>query len=406
MQERGAKRLRLMRFLCVICVIGLLLATGACTAEAVQDPVAVGAGSPDPVNDRIFRVATVAEGLQNPWSIAFLPSGEILITERPGRLRIVRSGVLDPRPVEGVPEVRGRGQGGLMDVLPHPDFESNHLLYMSISKPRDAGREGTTAVIRGRFEGGRLRDVEQIFEAQAWTTSVVHLGSRLMFDSERHLFVTVGDAGVDPDLLARHPAQDRSNHFGTIVRLHDDGRVPADNPFVGRTPFLPEIWSFGHRSLLGLALDPYTGNIWESESGPQAGDEINLIEGGRNYGWPVIGYGVNYGTARVPIHHGSARDGMEQPRAYWIESVAPSGLMVYTGDEFSTWQGDLFAGSLAGERLIRLTLEGDRVVEQHVVLDDLGRIRDVREGPDGLIYVAIDSQSGGLTRVLRLEPGE
>ncbi len=349
-----------------------------------------------------YRVVTVAEGLVNPWALAFLPDGDMLITERPGRLRIFRNGVLLPDPVSGVPEVHARGQGGLLDLALHPEFASNRLVYLSYSKPLPDG-QSTTAVIRGRFENDRLNDVEELFEAVTRGNNG-HYGSRLAFDGKGYLFITVGDRQIPPrgDLEA-HPAQDLSNHHGTVIRLHDDGRVPADNPFVGRAGALPEIWSYGHRNAQGLAFHPQTGDLWLTEHGPQGGDELNLILPGRNYGWPVIGYGVNYGTGS-PIHRSTHREGMEQPMHYWVPSIATSGLLFYTGDRFPWWKGNLFSGGLAGEQVARLTLEGRRVVGEETILTEYGRIRDIRQGPDGLIYLAVDHRRGAEMNILRVEP--
>jgi glucose/arabinose dehydrogenase len=346
----------------------------------------------------------VAEGLVNPWSIAFLPDGDLLITERPGRLRVVRNGVLQPEPIAGVPEVRARGQGGLLEVALHPDFASNRLVYLAFSKPNADGGEGTTAVVRGRLENDRLSDVQEIFEARAWSSGGNHFGSRLAFDGRGYLFITVGDRGVRPDLAtaSSHPAQDLTNHQGTVIRLHDDGRVPADNPFVGRSDALPEIWSYGHRNLQGLSFHPETGDLWETEHGPQGGDELNLIQPGRNYGWPVIGFGVNYGGD--VIHRSTSQQGLEQPVHHWVPSIATSGLLFYTGDQFPAWRGNLFVGGLGGQQLARLTLDGQRVASEETLMEGVGRIRDIRQGPDGFIYLALDDRRGGETAVVRLEP--
>ncbi len=358
-----------------------------------------------------YRMVTVVDGLQDPWSIAFLPGGEMLVTERTGDLRIVHDGVVHPDPIEGVPEVRFQGQGGLLDVVLHPDFQSNQLIYLSFSKPNDDSSEGTTAVVRGRLDGHSLVDVEEIFQAEAWSASGSHFGSRLAFDPDGYLFITVGDRGVSPMSVPveDHPAQDLTNHIGSTIRLHDDGSVPDDNPFVGRDDALPEIWSYGHRNSQGMAIHPVTGDVWQTEHGPQGGDELNLILPGRNYGWPVIGYGVQYGGSH--FHEGTHREGMEQPVTYWTPSIATSGLMIYTGDRFPEWSGHIFAGGLAGQQLHRIALEegehGYEIqrMERRPLLFGVGRIRDVREGPDGLIYVALDDrQGGGTTPILRLEP--
>jgi aldose sugar dehydrogenase len=351
-----------------------------------------------------YRVVTVAEGLVNPWSIAFLPGGDMLLTERPGRLRIVRKGKLLPAAVDGLPKVFAEGQGGLLDVVPHPNFASNRLLYISYSKPGAAPTQSNTAVIRGRFENDRLTGVQQIFESVAQGRG--HYGCRLAFDRNGYLFLTLGDRQVAPSgNLDAHPAQDLSNHHGVIVRIHDDGRVPADNPFVKRAGALPEIWSYGHRNPQGLAIHPGTGEIWANEHGPQGGDELNLIQPGRNYGWPVIGFGVNYQTGQA-IHSGTHREGMEQPVKVWVPSIGISGLMFYTGDRFPRWKGNLFAGGMAGALLSRLTLEGQRVTGEETLVQRQGRIRDVRQGPDGYIYLAIDNREGQPTPVVRLEPAE
>lgn len=351
--------------------------------------------------EHAFRTVVVANGLEHPWSIAFLPSGDFLVTERPGRLRLVRAdGTVEPEPIGGVPEVFARGQGGLLDVVLHPEYEQNQLVYLSYSKPGPDG--ATTAVIRGRFDGEKLNDVEEIFEANAWSTGGNHFGSRLAFDRDGYLFLTVGDRGARPELGTgpNHPAQSLANHQGTVIRLHEDGRVPSDNPFVGQPGVLPEIWSYGHRNLQGLAIQPETGYLWDLEHGPQGGDELNRVLPGRNYGWPVIGYGVQYGGS--PIHDGTALEGMDQPVHYWVPSIATSGLTFYKGDIFPEWTGDAFVGGLAGQHVVRLELDGDRVVATQKLLEDLGqRIRDVRTGADGFLYVVTDSDNA---QVLRLEP--
>lgn len=351
-----------------------------------------------------YRVVTVADGLENPWAMAWLPNGDMLVTERPGRLRIVRNGRLLPDPVPGLPEVRRGGQGGLLDIALHPNFASNRLIYLSYSKANADDSEGTTAVIRGRWENDRLTNVEEIFEAKAWTRGRGHHGSRLAFDRNGYLYITVGDRQAPPaGNLEAHPAQDLSNHHGVVIRLHDDGRVPADNPFVSREGALQEIWSYGHRNQQGLVIHPETGDIWATEHGPQGGDELNLIQSGRNYGWPVVGYGVNYrsGTA---IHSGTHRDGMEPPVHVWVPSIATSGLLLYTGNAFPDWRGNLFVGGMAGEQLARLTLDGQRVLNEETLAQRLGRIRDVRQGPDGFIYLAIEDRGGAPTAIVRLEP--
>lgn len=349
-----------------------------------------------------FRLVPVAEGLVHPWSIAFLPGGDMLITERPGRLRIVRNGRLLEQPVEGVPTVLFRGQGGLLDVVPHPNFATNRLLYLSYSKPV-TDSAATTAVARGRFENDRLVDVQDIFVADT-RPGTGHFGSRLAFDRNGFLFITVGDRMAPPrGELEAHPAQDLSNHHGKVIRLHDDGRVPADNPFVGREGAKPEIYSYGHRNMQALAVHPTTGDVWLTEHGPQGGDELNLVRAGANYGWPVVGYGVNYrsGTA---IHSGTTREGMENPAFVWVPSIGVSGMAIYTGDKFPEWRGSVLAGGMAGEQLVRLTLDGQRAELAEILVRRQGRVRDVRQGPDGFVYLAIDHRQGQPTSVLRMEP--
>ncbi len=335
------------------------------------------------------------------------------MTEKPGRLRIVRNGVLQPEPISGTPEVRAQGQGGLLDVVLHPDFESNRLIYLSFSKPNEDASEATTAVVRGRLEGDRLQNVEEIFEAKAWASGGAHFGSRLAFDAQGYLFITVGDRGASPAMETAflHPAQDLTNHQGTIVRLHDDGRVPTDNPFVGQADALPEIWSYGHRSPQGLAIHPETGDMFMSEHGPQGGDELNLVLPGRNYGWPVIGYGTNYGGTR--LYSTREVSGMEQPLQHFTPSIAPSGLMVYTGDRFPEWKNSVFMGGMAHPQIARMPLVGEGedlyigVLERPPLMLGFGRVRAITQGPDDLIYVAIDDRrGGGLTPIVRLEPGE
>lgn len=354
-----------------------------------------------------FRVVTVAEGLENPWSMAWLPNGDLLVTERPGRLRLVRDGSLVDEPISGVPEVRAQGQGGLLDVVLHPDFASNGLVYLSFSKPNADASEATTAVVRGRLDRQRhaLVDVEEVFEADAWAEGSAHFAGRMVFDGDGHLFLSVGDRGADPNLLEDQPAQSLASHQGTVIRLHDDGRVPDDNPFVGRSDAHPEIWSYGHRNPQGLALHPRTGELWSSEHGPRGGDEVNVVRRGANFGWPVVSYGINYsGTI---FTRRTEAEGMEHPLYVWVPSIATSGLAIYDGDRFPWWRGSVFVGGLAGEQLSRLTFDGHRAVSEEVLLDgEIGRVRDVRQGPDGNLYVAIDDRSGQPTPIVRLEPVE
>lgn len=304
----------------------------------------------------------------------------------------------------------GREQAGMRDVALHPDFATNRLLYLSYTKPGPDSL-GTLAVVRGRFENDRLSDVEEVFHASAngnGTDRSSMWGGRLAFDANGYLFITLGDrqwpsAG---DLTA-HPAQDLSNHNGSTVRLHDDGRTPHDNPFVGQVGARPEIWTYGHRNAQGLAVHPETGDVWLNEHGPQGGDELNLIRPGLNYGWPVVGYGVNYTTGSA-IHEGTHLDGMEAPVHIWVPSIGVSGMQFIEGSRFPNWRGDMLVASLRGQRLVRLTLDGQQVVREETLIRGIGRIRDVREGPDGYIYLAIDGDARGFdgapTPIVRLDP--
>jgi glucose/arabinose dehydrogenase len=340
-----------------------------------------------------FRVETLTRGLEHPWAVAFLPDGDFLVTERPGRLRLVRAdGSLVEEAVSGLPEIRAQGQGGLLDVALHPEFASNRLVYISYNEPGPGG--AGTAVARGRLDGMTLRDVEVIFRLLPKSATGFHFGSRLVFDREGYLFVTLGDRGD------RDRAQDLGDHAGSVIRIHDDGRVPADNPFVDKAGAKPEIYSYGHRNIQGAALNPADGRLWTHEHGPQGGDEINLPEPAVNYGWPVITYGVNYGIG-TPIGEGTSRPGMAQPIYQWTPSIAPSGMAFYDGDAFPAWRGDLFVGSLKFRLLVRLEIDGNQVVnEERLLQDELGRIRDVRQGPDGYLYLLTDADDGRLARLV------
>ena len=341
-----------------------------------------------------FHLVKVTDGLEHPWGLAFLPDGRMLVTERPGRLRIVADGWLVPEPVAGVPEVWDEGQGGLLDVALHPGFSENGLVYLSYSSPDDDD-DAATAVARGRLVGDRLEDVEEIYVALPRDDNGRHFGSRLVF-ADGYLFVTAGDRG-DSDR-----AQELDDPAGSIIRLHDDGSVPEDNPFVGTAGVRPELYSVGHRNPQGMTLEAATGRIYAIEHGPKGGDELNLIEPGVNYGWPVITHGKSY--MGFKIGEGTHKEGMAQPVHYWVPSISPSGLMIYDADRFPAWQGSFFAGALSGELLVRLEVAGGRVVVEERMLEDLEeRFRDVRQGPDGLIYLLTDHPDGML---LRLEPAD
>lgn len=374
---------------------GLLLSAPAPTPVSAQSGVVRSL-------EHDYRVVTVADGLIRPWSMAWLPNGDMLVTERPGRLRIVRDGNLLPDPVPGVPEVFAQGQGGLFDVLPHPDFASNNVLFISYAKPVEGG--STTSVLRGTFRNDTFTPEREIFLANSQGRG--HYGARMAFHPDGTLFVTVGDRQAPPsgDLEA-HPAQNPSNHHGTTNRINEDGSVPADNPFLNNSDIEPEIWAYGHRNAQGLVIDMETGAVWQTEHGPQGGDELNLVMPGENYGWPVVGYGVNYRSG-LAIHKGTMDENMADPSHVWVPSIGASGLMIYSGDAFPRWRGDIFAGGMALEQLARLVMDGEMVQREETLVYGMGRIRDVRQGPDGLIYLAIDHRDAQPTSILRLEPAE
>jgi glucose/arabinose dehydrogenase len=344
-----------------------------------------------------FAVERMTGGLEHPWSMAFLPDGGMLVTERAGRLRLVDEAFnLVPEPLTGVPTAFARGQGGLLDVVLHPDFAENRLVYLSYAYLGDGG--AATAVARGRLGAGGLEDTEVIFESNALASGGRHFGSRLAFDDAGHLFVTHGDRGE------RERAQKLGDHAGSLLRLDDDGSVPDDNPFVGQADALPEIYSFGHRNPQGMAVHPETGAIWLHEHGPRGGDEVNIIEAGANYGWPVVSQGREYASGR-PVGADEAA-GMIPAIHVWDPSIAPSGMAFYTGDAFPEWQGDLLVGALAYQLLARLELDGGTVVQEERLLEgELGRIRDVRVGPDGLVYLLTDDANGGIYRLSPVEEG-
>ena len=377
--------------------LGMLVA-GAMTAGCGSQTDAAPQG-PVGSEQATFELVTVAAGLEHPWGMAFLPNGDMLITERPGRLRLLRAGALeppragahDPESIAGVPEVYASGQGGLLDVALDPDFASNRVIYLSYAAEGDGGN--STRVARATLGDGRLEDLEVIFIAEPLVRSSKHFGSRLAFDPEGYLFITVGERGQGDR------AQDQGDHNGSVIRLHPDGRVPDDNPFMG-TAAKPEIFSYGHRNAQGLAIHPETGIPWLHEHGARGGDEVNIVRPGVNYGWPVITYGIDYSGA--PIGEGTHKEGMAQPIHYWVPSIAPSGMAFYTGDAFPDWQGDLFVGALVQEHLARLELDGERVVAEERLLEGaIGRIRDVETGPDGFLYLLTDERDGAL---YRLEP--
>jgi aldose sugar dehydrogenase len=347
-----------------------------------------------------IRVVPIAEGLDSPWSMVFLPGGDILVTERPGRLRLISNGKLDEAPISGLPEIQFGTHGGLLDVALHPNFERNHWIYLTYSKGGERGV--TTAVSRGRLESRRLVDVTDVFVADAWTKGSLNPGSRVVFDKNGMLYASIGDRGPTTEPLA----QDLSNHNGKIVRLHDDGRIPADNPFVNRPGAKPEIYSYGHRNPQGMTINPETGEVWASEHGPMGGDEVNILKPGANYGWPVVSYGRKY-TGEV-ISEQPYREGMEPPRFFWVPSIGISNILFYTGDRFPTWKGHLFVTGMSGRMIQRVRLAGRGQNERELMLNGMRQeFRDIRQGPDGLIYLVTRQDAEHTPKsgmVLRIEP--
>ena len=345
-----------------------------------------------------LAVETFASGLDHPWAFAFLRDGRLLVTERPGRMRIVgKDGKVSPA-LAGVPKVFASGQGGLLDVALDRGYAENHTIYFCYADPVNGGARTSLARARLVDEGTpRLDDVKVIFRQEGPLSTSRHFGCRIVQTADANLFLSMGDHGSFPN-----EAQNLGNHIGKLIRIRPDGSVPPDNPFAGRAGAKPEIWSYGHRNSQGMALHPTTGKLWEQEHGPRGGDEINIVEKGKNYGWPVVGYGIDYSGAK--IHEGTQKGGMEQPVWNWVPSIAPSGLAFYTGNLFPAWRSSLFAGALAGQALVRLELDGDKVVKEERLLQQLReRIRDVRQGPDGALWLATDSSSG---RILRVAPAK
>jgi len=374
------------------------LPVASALAVVLGATAATGAPQTFPSSAGNLTVETFARGLVNPWALAFLPDGRLLVTERPGRMRIIaKDGKLSPA-LAGVPKVFARGQGGLHDVALDRDYAQNNAIYFCFAEPVSGGAR--TSLARAKLvdeRAPRLDGVDLIFRQEGPLSSGNHFGCRIVQAADGNLFLTMGE-----HFTHRNEAQNLANHLGKIVRIRPDGTVPPDNPFVNRAGAKPEIWSYGHRNSQGAALNPQSGKLWEHEHGPRGGDEINIPEAGKNYGWPVIGYGIDYNGAR--IHESTHKEGMEQPIKYWVPSIAPSGMAFYTGDLFPAWRGSLFVGALAGEMLVRLEVNGETVGAEERLLQQLGeRIRDVRQGPDGALWLATDNSSG---RILRVVPAK
>lgn len=371
-------------------------------APPAEPPRSVADAKPVPVaSEKVgFEVVELVTGLEHPWALAILPDGTMLVTERPGRLRRVGADGAVSAPLSGLPKIFVDGQAGLLDVVLSPEFAKDKRVYVSFAEPSLRGNKTGTAVARGRLEGDALRDVEVIYRQEPKLSSGTHVGSRLVFDDAGHLFVTQGDNRVDAAVQQLDKLQ------GKLVRIWPDGRIPDDNPFVKREGARPEIWSYGHRNMQGAALHPVTRKVWTSEHGPMGGDELNIPEAGRNYGWPVITHGRDYSGSPVKGAVGKTAEGMEPPHHVWEVSPALSGMLFYSGKAFPEWKGNLFVGALAKSALIRLELDGDRIVhEERLLTDRAERIRDVREGPDGAIYVLVDEENGKLLRIQPRQAG-
>jgi len=340
---------------------------------------------------RVIEVEEVATGLNHPWSIAFVSDSDWLVTERSGTLRRVIDGRVQEQPINGLPDVHSTGQGGLLDVALHPEFDENQWVYLSYSA-KDGSRYGTE-VARGKLVENQLQDLQIVFKAAPKMKGGRHFGSRLAFDDRGFLYISLGDRG------SKKTAQQQNKHPGTIIRLHDDGRIPKDNPFINVADALPEIYSYGHRNVQGMVFDMQTKTLWAHEHGPQGGDELNRVLAGQNYGWPTITFGANYGTG-TKIGEGTKKQGMLQPTTYWDPSIAPSGLAVVNSPRYPEWQGNLLVGALKFQLIARLELDGNTVIhEERLLRSELGRIRDVRQGPDGFIYLLTDSSNGGIYRL-------
>ncbi|MBA4057059.1 MAG: hypothetical protein C0490_20270 [Marivirga sp.] len=364
------------------------LAITSCTTKKEEAP----RGAIVQSEKQTFEVDTITTDLKNPWGMAFLPDGRVLVTERAGEIRIIKDGKLMDEKIQGVPPVYAHGQGGLMDIQLHPDFDKNGWIYLSYSK--QVADSGGTVIARAKLEGNNLTNLEELFQALPLSKSEVHFGSRIVFDGKGYMFFTSGERGK------KENAQDLTNHLGKVIRLHDDGKVPSDNPFVSTIGAKSEIWSYGHRSLQGLYYDKETGILWEHEHGPRGGDELNIVEKGKNYGWPVITYGINYDSTIITDI--KEKEGMEQPIRYWVPSIAPCGLTMVTSDKYPNWKGNLLVGALSHQLVARVEVADKKFVKEEKLLEKIGRVRVVTQSPDGYIYVAMENPG----KIVRLVPVE
>ena len=345
-------------------------------------------------HEKAYKFETIAEGLSFPWGIAFLSNDEILVTEKTGQLRIIKDGKLLEDPITGVPDSLFKGQGGLEGIVLHPNFTNNKYLYLSFSETdADNKRMNTLRVVRGRLEGQSLTNVETVFRASPSRKTANHYGAKMVFLKDGTLLITSGDG-----FSYREEAQKLDNHFGKVIRVNDDGSIPADNPFVSTPGAKPEIWSYGHRNLQGIVINSDGSVVYEHEHGPRGGDELNIVQKGKNYGWPAITYGIDYSGALISPF--KEKEGMEQPIKYWVPSIAPSGMTFYDGDLFPAWKGNLFISALVPGDVRRVSIEGGMAVDEETLFDTLGRIRNVVSAPDGSLVLATDSPKGKLIRVV------
>lgn len=383
-------------FTCLFCTSFLFSCTESnetqSNSDTEEDTVASYTGEVINSEKQQFGVDTISAELENPWGIAFLPDGRILVTEKAGEIRIIQDGELLEEKIAGVPEVFAKGQGGLLDIKLHPDYDENGWIYITYSKPGEGG--GGTTLARAKLEGNSFTNFEELFVARPFTDAGQHFGSRIAFDNDGFLYVSTGERGE------KENAQDLSNHYGKIHRLHDDGTIPDDNPFVDTADAQPSIWSYGHRNVQGMVYDAASERLWAHEHGPQGGDETNIVEKGKNYGWPIITYGINYDNSQITDI--TEREDLEQPVHYWVPSIAPCGMALVTSDRYPNWTGNLMVGSLKFRYVVRLELDGTEYVDNEILLEEVGRVRAVVESPDGYIYVATE----GPGMLLKLIPVE
>lgn len=380
----------------VLAVFGAVWGAWCDLSAAHAEPILAASPSQQEYPSQLgtLSVSELATGLEHPWALAFLPDGRMLVTERPGHLLLLAGNGAPAVEISGLPKPFVQGQAGLLDVALSPGFADDPWIYLAFAEPNQRGNLAGTAVARGRLDGHALRDVEVIYRQLPKLSNGIHLGARLVFDDAGYLFVTQGENDRRPT------AQELDKLQGKLVRINADGGIPKDNPFVGRAGARPEIWSYGHRNMQGAAINPTTRQLWTTEHGPMGGDEINIPQAGKNYGWPIITWGINYSGQPIPEATGTAAEGMEQPHYYWKISPAISGMAFYTADRIPAWKHSLFVGALARTCLIRLELDGDRIVgEERLLSERKERIRDVRVGPDGLLYLLTDDADGKLLRV-------